>query len=121
MESDGCRHRRIVNGDVEQDLSNLPEHAELLVGRAGHGLAQLFQFLLRGPVIFPQALIIEFNSDIGVMHQGLMQKGNQNGIAPDRFSTLEVLRRGFPAQLGEPFDPIGVESAEIPGGDAEPQ
>ena len=32
-----------------------------------------------------------------------------------------MLGRGFPPQLGEPFDPVRVEATEIPGRDAEPQ
>ena len=28
---------------------------------------------------------------------------------------MELRCRGFPAQLGEPFDPIGVEPREVPG------
>jgi hypothetical protein len=44
-----------------------------------------------------------------------MQEGDQDRIAPHGLHPLELLCRGFPAQLRKPFDAIGVEPAEFPG------
>ena len=43
-----------------------------------------------------------------------MQKGDQDRIPPLRVHPLELRRRGFPAQLGQPFHPVGVEPARGP-------
>jgi len=46
-------HGRIVNSRVEQHLTERPEHPQLLIGRAGHGLAQLFEFPAGSAVVLP--------------------------------------------------------------------
>ena len=50
-----------------------------------------------------------------MVQERLLQKGDQDRIAPPRVHALELWRGGFPAQLGEPFHPVGVEPREVPG------
>jgi hypothetical protein len=65
-------------------------------------------------MVFPQALVIQFDGDVGVMLEGLVDEGRQNGMASQGRHVLELMRRGFPPELGEPLDPVGVERREIP-------
>jgi hypothetical protein len=106
---------RVVDGGVGQHLSQCTKDAEFLVGRAGDRLAQLLEFLLSSTVVFPEALIIEFDRHIGVVDEGLLEKRDQDRIPPPRVHALELGRWGLPAQLGQPFHPVEVERGQLPG------
>ncbi len=80
-------------------------------------MAPLFEFLPRRTVILPQALIIEFDRYVHVVREGLRQEGDQHGVAPQRVHPLELWHCGLPAELCQPFHPIGIERGEIPGVD----
>ena len=103
---------------VEKHLAQLAKDPQLIVGRAGSGLAQVFEFLSRCTIVLPETLIIEFDRDIDMVGKGLREKGDQYRIAPQWVHALELWHWGLPAQLGQPFHPVGIERGEIPGGDA---
>ena len=72
-------HRGILNLRVEQDLSQGAQEQQLFIGRAGDGFAELDQFLFGGAMVFPQALVLQFDGDVDVMLEGLVDEGRQAG------------------------------------------
>ena len=68
-------------------------------------------------VVFPEALIIEFDRYIGVVDEGLLEKRHQDRIASQGVHALELGHWSLPAQLGQPFHPVGVERDQLPGVD----
>ena len=105
---------RIVNRGIQEHAPQGLEHAQLLVGRAGDGLAPFLQFLPCGTRVVPEALIIELDRHIDMMGQGLGPKGHEDRITPCRVHALQLGHRGFPPELREPFHPVGIELGEIP-------
>jgi hypothetical protein len=69
-------------------------------------------------MVFPQSLVIEFDRDIDVVRRGLLEKRHEDWIAPYGLHAQELMERGFPPELREPFHSIGVEGREVPGVDA---
>jgi hypothetical protein len=51
------------------------------------------------------------------MQEGLLEEGDQDRVASHGLHPLELLCRGFPPQLREPFHAIGVEPTELPSVD----
>jgi hypothetical protein len=68
-------------------------------------------------MVLPYTLVIEFDRHIGVVEEGLVQKGQEDWIPPPQVHPLELRDWGFPAQLGQPFDTVGGEPRELPGVD----
>src|SRR5262249_51615549 len=90
---------RIVDRGIEEHAPEFPEHAQLLVGRAGDGLAPVLEFLPCRTCVVPEALIIELDRHIDVMGESLDQKGHENGIAPCRVHALQLWHWSFPPEL----------------------
>ena len=53
-----------------------------------------------------------------MVHQGLMEKCHEDRTAPYGLQAQELMERGFPPELREPFHPVGVEGCEVPSVDA---